>query len=300
MANRLQQKLRGTGVALITPFTQNFEIDEKTLRTLVEKLINDGVDYLVALGTTSEAATLSAEERRIVTNIIISQNNNRIPLVVGIGGNNTQEIVHTIKNFDFTGIDAILSVTPYYTRPQQDGLYEHFKMISEASPLPIILYNVPARTAVNMKPETTLRLANDFSNIIGIKEASGIENQIMKIILHKPNDFLVISGDDAITLSLVAAGADGVISVVGNAFSKELVQMVNFCLEDKFAQARTLHYQLLEFIQICFKDGSPSGVKAIMSEQNRIQNVVRLPLVPVNNEVHLQISNMVAAFSKTK
>ncbi len=293
MENNILQRLRGTGVALITPFTSTHEIDEKALATLVEKLVVDGVNYLVVLGTTSETATLNDGERRRVIDIVIAQNRGRVPVVVGIGGNNTFEIANTLKTFDFSGIDAILSVTPYYTRPQQEGLYLHFKAVSEASPLPVILYNVPARTAVNMLPETTLRLANDFKNIIAIKEASGIENQIMKIILHKPKDFLVISGDDAITLPLLAAGADGIISVVGNAFPKELSMMVKLCLENRFEEARTIHYQLLEFIQICFKDGSPSGVKAIMSEQGRIENMLRLPLVPVNKDVHQKIREMV-------
>lgn len=296
MENRIQDRLRGTGVALITPFTNDYKVDENALRTLVETMITDGVNYLVALGTTSEAPTLTGEERRRVVDVIIEQNHNRIPVVVGIGGNNTQEIVNTLKTFDFTGIDAVLSITPYYTRPQQEGLYLHFKAIAEASPLPVILYNVPARTAVNMKPETTLRLAHDFKNIIGIKEASGIENQIMKIILHKPNGFLVISGDDAITLPLIAAGADGVISVAANAFSNPFSKMVALSLAGDFEKARPLHYKLLEFIQICFKDGSPSGVKAIMTAQGRIQNVLRLPLVPVNAEVHAQINQMVQEF----
>jgi 4-hydroxy-tetrahydrodipicolinate synthase len=296
MENRIQDRLRGTGVALITPFTSEYKVDEIALKTLVETMITDGVNYLVALGTTSEAPTLTPEERRRVVDIIIEQNKNRIPVVVGIGGNNTQEIVNSLKTFDFAGIDAVLSITPYYTRPQQEGLYLHFKAISEASPLPVILYNVPARTAVNMKPETTLRLAHDFKNIIGIKEASGIENQIMKIILHKPNGFLVISGDDAITLPLIAAGADGVISVAANAFSQPFSQMVALSLAGDFEKARPLHYKLLEFIQICFKDGSPSGVKAIMTAQGRIQNVLRLPLVPVNAEVHAQINQMVLEF----
>ena len=289
MENNIQQRLRGTGIALITPFTGDFKIDEHALRVLVEKLIADGVNYLVALGTTSEAPTLTCEERRKVVDIVISQNKGRVPVVVGIGGNSTLDVVDTLKHYDFTGIDAVLSITPYYTRPQQEGLYQHFKAIAEASPLPVILYNVPARTAVNLKPETTLRLAHDFKNIIGIKEASGIENQIMKIILHKPEGFLVISGDDAITLPLIAAGADGVISVVGNAFPKPFSQMVERSLAGDFATARPLHYQLLEFIQACFKDGSPSGVKSIMAAQGRIQNVLRLPLVPVNEEVEKQI-----------
>jgi len=289
MENNIQQRLRGTGIALITPFTRDFKIDENALQVLVEKLITDGVNYLVALGTTSEAPTLTCEERRTVVDIIIRQNRGRVPVVIGIGGNNTQEVVDALSHYNFEGIDAVLSITPYYTRPQQEGLYQHFKAIAEASPLPVILYNVPARTAVNMKPETTLRLAHDFKNIIGIKEASGIENQIMKIILHKPEGFLVISGDDAITLPLIAAGADGVISVVGNAFSKPFAKMVERSLAGDFESARPLHYQLLEFIQACFKDGSPSGVKSIMAAQGRIQNILRLPLVPVNEEVEKQI-----------
>lgn len=296
MENRLLERLKGTGVALITPFTNDYKVDEQALCELVETMIVDGVNYLVALGTTSEAPTLTSEERRRVVDLIIQQNNARVPVVVGIGGNNTQEIVSTLQSFDFTGVDAVLSITPYYTRPQQEGLYLHFKAIAEASPLPVILYNVPARTAVNMKPETTLRLAHDFKNIIGIKEASGIENQIMKIILHKPNDFLVISGDDAITLPLIAAGADGVISVAANAFSKPFSKMVALSLAGDFENARPLHYKLLEFIQICFKDGSPSGVKAIMTAQGRIENVLRLPLVPVNDEVHAQINKMVQEY----
>ena len=293
MENNIQQRLRGTGIALITPFTEDFKIDEKALQVLVEKLITDGVNYLVALGTTSEAPALTGDERRMVVDIVIRQNRGRVPLVVGIGGNNTQEVIDTLSTYDFTGIDAVLSITPYYTRPQQEGLYQHFKAISEASPLPVILYNVPARTAVNLKPETTLRLAHDFKNIIGIKEASGIENQIMKIILHKPEGFLVISGDDAITLPLIAAGADGVISVVGNAFPKPFSKMVELSLIGDFESARPLHYQLLEFIQACFKDGSPSGVKSIMAAQGRIKNVLRLPLVSVNEEVEKQIVDMV-------
>ncbi len=293
MENNIQQRLRGTGIALITPFTEDFKIDEHALQVLVEKLITDGVNYLVALGTTSEAPALTGDERRMVVDIVIRQNRGRVPLVVGIGGNNTQEVIDTLSTYDFTGIDAVLSITPYYTRPQQEGLYQHFKAISEASPLPVILYNVPARTAVNLKPETTLRLAHDFKNIIGIKEASGIENQIMKIILHKPEGFLVISGDDAITLPLIAAGADGVISVVGNAFPKPFSKMVELSLIGDFESARPLHYQLLEFIQACFKDGSPSGVKSIMAAQGRIKNVLRLPLVTVNEEVEKQIVDMV-------
>jgi 4-hydroxy-tetrahydrodipicolinate synthase len=293
MANSIKTRLKGTGVALITPFTIDNQVDENALRNLVNKLIDDGVNYLVTLGTTSESATLSTEEKRRVVDIVIEQNKGRLPVVVGIGGNNTQEVLDTIKSFDFKGVDAILSVVPYYTRPQQEGLYLHFKAISEVSPLPIILYNVLSRSAINLEPETTLRLAKDFKNIIAIKEASGVMNQIMKIILHKPEGFLVISGDDAITLPLIAAGADGVISVVANAFPKIFSQMVSTALNGDFQTSRKHHYQLLEPTQACFKDGSPSGVKAFMASQGRIKNVLRLPLVPVNSELQSQINEMV-------
>lgn len=298
MENKIQNKLRGAGVALITPFTVNGEIDKNALANLVETLISDGINYIVALGTTSEAATLSSEERKMVVDIVINQNQGRVPIVVGIGGNNTQEVVNTLKSFDYAGVDAVLSVTPYYTRPQQEGLYLHFKAVAEASKVPVVLYNVPARTAVNLKPETTLRLAHECPNIIGIKEASGIENQIMKIILHKPDGFMVISGDDAITMSMIAAGADGVISVVGNAFPKLFAKMVKCSLLGDFMAARPLHYQLLEFIQLCFKDGSPSGVKSIMAHQGKIKNILRLPLVPVNTAVELEIKEKIDNLKK--
>lgn len=298
MENKIQHKLRGAGVALITPFTANGDIDKNALVNLVDALINDGINYIVALGTTSEAATLTSEERKMVVDIVINQNQGRVPIVVGIGGNNTQDVVNTLKSFDYAGVDAVLSVTPYYTRPQQEGLYLHFKAVAEASKVPVILYNVPARTAVNLKPETTLRLAHECPNIIGIKEASGIENQIMKIILHKPDGFMVISGDDAITMPLIAAGADGVISVVGNAFPNLFAKMVQLSLKGDFMAARPLHYQLLEFIQLCFKDGSPSGVKSIMAYQGKIKNILRLPLVPVNSAVDLEIKEMLEKFTK--
>jgi 4-hydroxy-tetrahydrodipicolinate synthase len=293
MGNSVQNKLIGTGVALITPFTAGNQVDELALKNHVEMLILNGVNYLVALGTTSESATLTSFERRKVIDIILEQSKGRIPIVVGIGGNNTQEAIENISSFDFSGIDAVLSVVPYYTRPQQEGLYQHFKAISEASPIPIILYNVPSRSAVNLEADTTLRLAHDCKNIIAIKEASGVMNQIMKIILHKPKDFLVISGDDAITLPLIAAGADGVISVVANAFPSLFSQMVSKSLQGDFEVARKLHYQLLDFIQTCFVDGSPAGVKAFMAAQGRIQNVLRLPLVSVNNKLNSAIIKMV-------
>lgn len=292
MENSIQQRLKGTGVALITPFTTDNSIDEKALANLVEKLIVDGVDYLVALGTTSEVATLNGDERKRVVEIVVQQTKGRVPIVLGIGGNNTNDAIEAIHSADFTGIDALLIVVPYYTRPQQEGLYQHFKAIAQSTTMPIVLYNVPSRSAVNMEPETTLRLARDFNNVIAIKEASGVMNQIMKIILHKPKDFLVISGDDAITLPLIAAGADGVISVVANAYPKMFSQMVATAMSGDFETSRKLHYQMLEIIQICFKENSPAGVKAFMKVQGRIENAVRLPLVPVSAELQSVINLM--------
>ncbi len=291
--NNILHKFKGTGVALITPFCNDGSVDYSALKLLIDDLIKNGINYLVALGTTSEAATLSKEERRMVVDTIIEQTAKRVPVIVGIGGNNTQEVINTIKSYNFDGIDAVLSVVPSYTRPQQEGLYQHFKAIADISPRPVIIYNVPSRTAVNLEAETTIRLANNCKNIVGIKEASGVINQVMKIINNKPEDFLVISGDDAITLPLIAAGADGVISVVANAFPYQFSEMVRYSLLGDFAKARTFHYQILDIIQACFKDGSPAGVKAFMAAQGKTKNVLRLPLVTINKELEKEINKMV-------
>ena len=291
--NNILHKFKGTGVALITPFCNDGSVDYSALKLLIDDLIKNGINYLVALGTTSEAATLSKEERRMVVDTIIEQTAKRVPVIVGIGGNNTQEVINTIKSYNFDGIDAVLSVVPSYTRPQQEGLYQHFKAIADISPRPVIIYNVPSRTAVNLEAETTIRLANNCKNIVGIKEASGVINQVMKIINNKPDDFLVISGDDAITLPLIAAGADGVISVVANAFPYQFSEMVRYSLLGDFAKARTFHYQILDIIQACFKDGSPAGVKAFMAAQGKTKNVLRLPLVTINKELEKEINKMV-------
>ena len=272
---------KGLGVAMVTPFLQNGEIDFANLENLVNHLINSGVDYLVALGTTSESPTLSNEEKQQVVRTIVETNQNRVPVIVGMGGPDTRRLIQRFKTFDFTGVSAILSVTPYYNKPTQTGLFEHYQELAYHAPLPVILYNVGSRTGCNIEPETTLKLAEN-KNIIGIKEASGVMNQIMYIIKHKPEDFLVISGDDAIALPLMAVGADGLISVVANAFPAEMAQLVHFAQTGDYENAVKYHEILLDIIQACFKEGSPSGVKAFLAMQNRIEYYLRLPLVRVS------------------
>jgi len=278
-------KLKGLGVAMITPFTQEGAIDENALIRLTHDLIENGVDYLVLLGTTAETPTLNHQERDFVIKTVVREAQKRVPVIVGIASYSTQEVIDTIHSTNFDGIDAILSVTPYYNKPSQEGLYQHFKVISETSPVPVILYTIKSRTMVNMEPETTLRLAQ-LPNIIGVKEASGNLNQIMKIIKHKPEDFVVISGDDAITLPLLAVGIDGLISVVANAYPKQMAEMVHNAMNNQFDQAKVIHNQVLDITQACFKEGSPSGIKALMSIQNKIENVLRLPLMPVSDSLY--------------
>jgi len=244
-------QFKGLGVAMVTPFLQNGEVDYDSLERLVNHLIGSGVDYLVALGTTSESPTLSDEEKHKIVRTIVETNQNRVPIVVGMGGPDTRRIVQQFKTFDFSGVSLILSVTPYYNKPTQTGLFEHYQELAYHAPLPLLLYNVGSRTGCNLEPETTLKLSEN-KNIIGIKEASGIMNQIMYIVKHKPEDFLVISGDDAITLPLMAVGLDGLISVVGNAFPAEMAQMIHLAQEGNFADAAVIHYRLLDIIQACF------------------------------------------------
>jgi 4-hydroxy-tetrahydrodipicolinate synthase len=272
----------GTGVAIITPFTNKGEVDFPALTKLVEHLIKGRVEYIVVLGTTGETATLSKEEKQHVINHIIKVNKNRIPLVLGVGGNNTAEVVESLKKDDLTGFSAILSVSPYYNKPSQEGIYQHYKAISKASPLPIILYNVPGRTASNIAWDTTIRLATEFKNIIAIKEASGNMEQCMKIIKHRPDNFLIISGDDNLTLPLIACGADGVISVVANAYPKDFSDMVRSALVHDLKTAQKLHYKLLEITEQLFADGNPGGVKVVLANKKITQSFVRLPLVEPN------------------
>ncbi|MCK9290691.1 MAG: 4-hydroxy-tetrahydrodipicolinate synthase [Bacteroidales bacterium] len=274
---------RGTGVALITPFRSDGSIDVNSLATLTDDVITQGVDYLVMLGTTSESPVLDEAERLLVVNTIKEANNGRLPLVIGIGGNDTSFLLDRISHTDFTGIDAILSVAPYYNKPTQRGLYAHFDTIAARSPVPIILYNVPGRTSSNLSAETTLRLANAHSNIIAIKEASGNLDQIMHIIAHKPPHFELISGDDALTFPMICLGATGVISVAANAFPKEFSTMVRQTLADETALALKLHYRMLPLIDLLFVEGNPAGVKAFLSEKGMCQNQLRLPLVSVSD-----------------
>jgi 4-hydroxy-tetrahydrodipicolinate synthase len=292
--------LKGTGVAIVTPFHDSGNIDFGSLEKIVEHTIQGGVNYIVALGTTGESVVLSKDEKVAVLDFIIDTVNKRIPVVAGIGGNNTQEVINTIRATDFDGIGAILSVCPYYNKPQQKGLYVHFKAIAGVCPVPVILYNVPGRTSVNLSAETTIKLAHDFRNIIGIKEASGNLVQCMEIIRDRPQGFLVISGDDALTLPLISLGADGVISVVANAFPREFSEMVNLCLKGKFIKARSLHMALLNFTNALFADGSPSGVKAAMEILGLCKNNVRLPLVKVNKTVQSTIAEQVEYILKNQ
>lgn len=283
------KELKGLGVAMVTPFTKNGEVDVKGLKNLTEHIIQGGADYLVVLGTTGESVTLTKEEKKIVIDTILSSNNGRKPVVLGIGGNNTREVANQLSRTDIHGVDAILSVTPYYNKPNQNGLYEHYKALSESSKLPIILYNVPGRTSVNMLPETVSKIAFECRNIIGIKEASGNVEQVMSVIQQTPKEFLVISGDDGLTLPLIAAGADGVISVVGNAFPKEFSAMVNAALNAQMEEARALHYRLLDIIHLLFKEGNPTGVKEVLAQLDVCENYLRLPLVEASDALSDQL-----------
>lgn len=279
----MNKQLQGTGVALVTPFDNSGKVDYAALGNLVENIILNGVDYLVVLGTTGESVTLNKQEKKQVVSHVIAVNNSRLPVVLGLGGNNTYELIEQISETDFNGISAILSVSPYYNKPTQEGIYQHYKLISEKSPVPIILYNVPGRTSSNLLPETTIRLASDFKNIIAIKEASGNMEQVMRILNHKPKDFMVISGDDSLTLPMIACGAQGVISVVANAYPKEFSDMVRHSLKGDFETARINHYKLLEIIDNLFVEGNPAGIKACLKIREITGDNLRLPLVNVGD-----------------
>jgi 4-hydroxy-tetrahydrodipicolinate synthase len=278
-------QLKGLGVAMITPFKKDLTVDVPALKKLTDFLVEGGADYLVVMGTTGETSTLDKEDKKLVLETVLATNGGRKPVVLGLGGNNTYELTLQLDRMETTGLAAILSVAPYYTKPTQNGLFEHYKALSEHSKLPILLYNVPGRTACNLLPDTVLRIAFDCRNVIGIKEASGNMEQIMTIIKDKPKDFMVISGDDAITLPLMAAGADGVISVVGNAFPKEFSQMVKLAANNEMVEARALHYKLLELIQLLFLEGNPAGIKEVLSHLDICDNYLRLPLLPVSQQV---------------
>lgn len=272
--------LTGMGVALITPFKQDKSVDFPALARLLEYIIQNKADYIVVLGTTAETATLTENEKKAVKEFVIERVNRRVPLVLGVGGNNTKALTDYLKENDLSAFNAILSVVPYYNKPSQEGIYQHYKAIAEASPIPVILYNVPGRTGVNMTAETTLRLARDFENIIGIKEASGNITQMDDIIKNKPADFMVISGDDGITFPLITLGAVGVISVIGNAFPKEFSRMVRLALHGQYDQALQIHHKFTELFSLLFVDGNPAGVKCLLNAKGMIENELRLPLVP--------------------
>jgi 4-hydroxy-tetrahydrodipicolinate synthase len=293
MTEKLQAKFRGTGVAIVTPFTKSGAIDFLAFEKILNHNISNGVEYIVLLGTTGESVTVSKLERKTLIEFAVERIDSRVPLVLGCGGNNTSELVLSIHNTQFKGIDGILSVCPYYNKPTQEGIYQHFKNVAEACPVPVILYTVPGRTSSNIAASTTLRLANDFKNIIGIKEASGNFDQIFQVLKNRPEDFLVISGDDALTLPMLAAGADGVISVVANAFPGKFSEMVRLGLVNDFAAARKIHFELLDLTNALFVDGSPGGIKAALSLMGFCEEILRLPLVPVNKEVHKLIKKLI-------
>jgi len=284
--------LKGMGVALITPFKADKSIDFNALARLLEHQIKSGVDFLVVLGTTAETATLTADEKAAVRRFVAERVAGRVPLVLGVGGNNTMALVEELHSLDLSAFSAILSVVPYYNKPSQEGIYRHYAAIAEASPLPVILYNVPGRTGVNMTAETTLRVAHDFANVIGVKEASGNFSQIDDIIKHKPEDFMVISGDDGITFPLITLGAVGVISVIGNAFPREFSRMVRLALEGDFERALLIHHRFTELFSLLFVDGNPAGVKCLLHAMGYIENELRLPLVPTRITTYEKIRNV--------
>lgn len=288
----MNTKLTGMGVALITPFNDDDSVDYSALGRLVEYQIQHGTDYLVVLGTTAETATLTEKERREVSAFIIEKVKGRVPIVLGVGGNCTRAVVDELQTRDFSGVDAILSVTPYYNKPSQEGLYAHYRAIAGNTRLPVIMYNVPGRTGINMTPETTLRLARDFSNIVAIKEASGNITQVDEIIKNKPPHFLVISGDDGITFPLITLGAVGVISVIGNAFPREFSRMVRLALSGDFANALEIHHRFTELFNLLFVDGNPAGVKCMLNAMGMIENKLRLPLVPTRITTYEKISDV--------
>lgn len=291
----LLKSLRGTGVAMVTPFKKDGSVDYDALYKLTLHIIKGKCEYLVVLGTTGESVTLTEKERKIVVKSVVDAAAGKVPVVLGVGGNNTADVVRTLKTTDFTGIDAILSVSPYYNKPTQEGIFEHYKVVAKAAPVPVIIYNVPSRTGSNITAETTLKIANEIKNIIGTKEASGNIEQVMSIIQNRPKDFLVISGDDVITLPLVAAGADGLISVLANAYPTACSEMVRAAMNGDFVKARKLHYSFYSLIPLLFAEGNPAGVKVILKHKKIGEETVRLPLMKASKDLEKKI----LAFAKT-
>ena len=290
------KELIGTGVALVTPFNEDKSVDFEGLKRLVNYQIDNGINYLVVLGTTGEPATLTSEEKEQIKTTISNANNGRLPMVLGIGGNNTMAIVDELKHTDLSDYCAILSVSPYYNKPTQEGIYQHFKAVSEASPLPIILYNVPGRTGANVVPSTVIRLANDFKNIVAIKEAAGDIIQVLRLVQGKPADFMVISGDDMIALSMVLVGGSGVISVIGQGFPKDFSEMIQQGLNGNVTEANALHYKVMKSIDYIFEEGNPAGIKALLNTLNICSENVRLPLVNASYDLQQKINTFVANY----
>jgi len=283
-------KFQGTGVALVTPFNTDGSVDYNGLKNLINHLVEGGIDYLVSLGTTGETATMTKEEKKKVWAYTAEVNDNRLPLIAGIGGNNTLSVAEEMKSFDTNGYSAILSVSPYYNKPTQEGIYQHYKYLAEVSPLDLMLYNVPGRTMSNMSPETTCRLAHDFKNIIATKEASGSFDQFNQIMRDKPEDFLLISGDDPVTLPMMALGASGIISVIGNALPKQFSDMVRLCMAGDFKGATPAHLSLVEFTRLAFAEGNPAGIKAALKQLGICGDTVRLPLVKASSSLEQAIA----------
>ena len=290
------KKFIGTGVALVTPFKEDLSVDFNALIKLVNYTIENGTDYLVINGTTGESGTITKEEKQEIIDVIIKANNNRLPLVLGVGGTNTALVIEELKTRDFTGIDGILSVAPYYSKPTQEGFYQHFKAIATATDLPIILYNVPGRTSKNMEPATTLRLANDFTNIVAVKEAGNNKQQYYTLLKDKPSDFLVISGDDDLALGVVLAGGSGVISVIGQAFPKEFSTMINYGLEGNNKEGYDIHFKLMDAVSSIFEENNPAGIKTVLQELNICSNYVRLPIVKTSAALSSKIAELVVNF----
>jgi 4-hydroxy-tetrahydrodipicolinate synthase len=293
------KKFKGTGVAIVTPFKNDSSLDFSALGRVINHVIKGGVNYIVALGTTGESVTLTKDEKKAVISYVIETVDGRVPLMAGIGGNNTQEVINSIRQADLTGIDALLSVTPYYNKPTQRGIFQHFKSIATWSPVPVIMYNVPGRTGCNISADTCLELARNCENITGVKEASGDLAQIMKIIKGKPENFGVISGDDMLTLPVIATGGIGVISVLGNAFPQACSELVNHALKGNFRSAREIQFRYMEMIELLFTEGNPAGIKAILSVLDICQNYLRLPLVSVSRPTMTRIQKAIEEITNT-
>lgn len=292
----MNSKFLGTGVALVTPFKSDLSVDYAALATIVNFNIENGVEYLVICGTTGESVTITKQEKKEIIATVSKANNGRVPMVLGIGGNNTASVIEEIKSTDLSNIDAILSVSPYYSKPTQEGIYQHFKAIAKASPIDVILYNVPGRTSRNVEAETTLRLAKEFKNVIAVKEAGNNMAQYLQLIKNKPEDFLIISGDDDLALGVVLAGGAGVISVIGQGFPKEFSDMIRLGLDGKAKEAYKLHYRLMDVIGYIFEENNPAGIKGVFETLGLCRDTVRLPLVPASNQLKEKIKNFINKF----